>query len=83
MIDSSPPAVSLTQEAAQIVVSNLHKRWGDNHVLRGVDLEVLRGKRNIIIGGSGAGKTVLMRHLVVLERPDEGSIRLDGVEKRR
>jgi phospholipid/cholesterol/gamma-HCH transport system ATP-binding protein len=65
---------------AQIVVKGLHKRWGENRVLRGVDLEILRGKRNIIIGGSGAGKTVLMRHLVVLERPDEGSIRLDGVE---
>ena len=65
---------------AQIMVTNLHKRWGENHVLRGVNLEILRGKRNIIIGGSGAGKTVLMRHLVVLERPDSGSIRLDGQE---
>jgi phospholipid/cholesterol/gamma-HCH transport system ATP-binding protein len=65
---------------AQIVVSDLHKRWGDNQVLRGVNLEILRGKRNIIIGGSGAGKTVLMRHLVVLEHPDSGSIRLDGQE---
>ncbi len=80
MSDASPSTATAPQEAAQIIVTNLHKRWGDNHVLRGVDLEVLRGKKNIIIGGSGAGKTVLMRHLVVLERPDEGSIRLDGVE---
>ena len=65
---------------AQIVVKELHKSWGDNHVLRGVNLEILRGKRNIIIGGSGAGKTVLMRHLLVLERPDSGTIDLDGVE---
>jgi phospholipid/cholesterol/gamma-HCH transport system ATP-binding protein len=65
---------------AQIEVRDLHKRWGDNQVLRGVNLEILRSRRNIIIGGSGAGKTVLMRHLVVLERPDKGSIKLDGVE---
>lgn len=65
---------------AQIIVNELHKSWGDNHVLRGVNLEIMRGKRNIIIGGSGAGKTVLMRHLLVLERPDSGSIELDGVE---
>ena len=65
---------------AQIVVRGLHKRWGENHVLRGINIEILRGKRNIIIGGSGVGKTVLMRHLVVLERPDEGSIQIDGVE---
>ena len=68
------------KDDAQIVVRDLHKSWGNNHVLRGVDLEILRGKRNIIIGGSGAGKTVLMRHLVVLERPDSGSIKIDGVE---
>lgn len=68
----------LSRDEAQIKVTELHKRWGDNHVLRGVNLKILRGKRNIIIGGSGAGKTVLMRHLVVLERPDSGSIELDG-----
>lgn len=67
-------------DSAQIVVSELQKRWGENLVLRGVNLEILRGKRNIIIGGSGAGKTVLMRHLVVLERPDSGTIKLDGQE---
>lgn len=77
---SHPSASAHSNGDAQIVVRDVHKRWGDNRVLRGVNLEILRGKRNIIIGGSGAGKTVLMRHLVVLERPDEGSIRLDGVE---
>ncbi len=68
------------RDEAQIVVAELHKSWGDNHVLRGVNLKILRGKRNIIIGGSGAGKTVLMRHLVVLDRPDSGSIKLDNQE---
>jgi phospholipid/cholesterol/gamma-HCH transport system ATP-binding protein len=61
-----------------IAVRGLRKAYGDNAVLRGVDLDLVRGARNIIIGGSGAGKTVLMRHLVVLERPDAGQVLLDG-----
>jgi phospholipid/cholesterol/gamma-HCH transport system ATP-binding protein len=61
-----------------IAVRDLHKTYGDNRVLRGIELDILRGQRNIIIGGSGAGKTVLMRHLVVLERPDQGRVLLDG-----
>ncbi len=64
----------------QIRIRGLHKSWSDNHVLRGVDLDILRGKKNIIIGGSGAGKTVLMRQIVVLDRADAGSILLDGLE---
>ncbi len=79
-VGHSRAPVAADDTDAQIVVSDLHKRWGENYVLRGVDLEILRGKRNIIIGGSGAGKTVLMRHLVVLERPDSGTIHLDGQE---
>ena len=63
-----------------ISVRGLHKSWEDNHVLRGIDLDILRGKKNIIIGGSGAGKTVLMRQIVVLDRPDKGSIKIDNVE---
>jgi phospholipid/cholesterol/gamma-HCH transport system ATP-binding protein len=63
-----------------ISIRELHKSWGDNHVLRGIDLDILRGKKNVIIGGSGAGKTVLMRQIVVLDRPDGGSILLDGLE---
>jgi len=61
-----------------IAVRDLRKSYGENHVLRGVDLDLLRGARNVVIGGSGAGKTVLMRHLVVLERPDAGRVLLDG-----
>ncbi|MDJ0766297.1 MAG: ATP-binding cassette domain-containing protein [Myxococcota bacterium] len=66
--------------AIHISIRNLHKSWGKNHVLRGIDLDLLKGKKNIIIGGSGAGKTVLMRQIVVLDRPDKGSIKIDGVE---
>jgi phospholipid/cholesterol/gamma-HCH transport system ATP-binding protein len=63
-----------------IKVRDLHKAYGDNQVLRGVEIDIMRSQKNVIIGGSGAGKTVLMRHLVVLERPDRGSITLEGRE---
>ena len=66
------------RDDVHIAVRDLHKRYGDNHVLQGIDLDLERGRKNIIIGGSGAGKTVLMRHLVVLERPDQGRVLLDG-----
>jgi len=61
-----------------IKVVDLRKAYGDNHVLRGIDLNVYRGKTNVVIGGSGAGKTVLMRHIIALERPDSGKIIIDG-----
>lgn len=64
----------------QISIEKLHKSWGTNHVLKGVNLHILRGKKNIIIGGSGAGKTVLMRQILVLDRPDTGKIFLDEID---
>ncbi len=65
-------------ERWQIRVRGIHKTFGPQHVLRGVDLDVERGKINIIIGGSGQGKSVLMKHLMGLLKPDQGEIRVDG-----
>ena len=62
----------------QIRVRGLHKTFGPQHVLRGVDLDVERGRTNIIIGGSGQGKSVLMKHLMGLLKPDAGQIWVDG-----
>lgn len=59
-------------------VVDLHKSYGSNHVLRGINLNIYRGKINVIIGGSGAGKTVLIRHIIALERPDSGRIYVEG-----
>jgi phospholipid/cholesterol/gamma-HCH transport system ATP-binding protein len=61
-----------------IRVRGLHKTFVPEHVLRGVDLDVERGKINVVIGGSGQGKSVLMKHLMGLLRPDEGHIYVDG-----
>ena len=65
-------------ESWQIRIRDLHKSFGSQQVLRGVDLDIERGKINIIIGGSGQGKSVLMKHLMGLLAPDSGHIYIDG-----
>lgn len=58
----------------------IQKSFGDNHVLRGIDLDVAAGSTTVLIGPSGSGKTTILRSLNVLERPDAGTIRIDDVE---
>jgi len=57
---------------------NLHKSFGSKHVLRGVNLEIRRGEIMFIIGTSGVGKSVTIKHLVGLLRLDQGEIWFDG-----
>ena len=57
---------------------NLHKAFAANQVLRGVDLEIRRGDTVVVLGGSGSGKSVLLRHTIGLHRPDEGEVWVDG-----
>ena len=61
-----------------IRIRNLHKRFGDLHVVKGVDLEVKRGERIAIIGASGSGKSTILRCLNFMETPSDGTIELDG-----
>jgi phospholipid/cholesterol/gamma-HCH transport system ATP-binding protein len=63
-----------------IEVVDLHKTFGENRVLRGVSLRVARGSTYVILGGSGSGKTVLMKHVIGLLKPDSGTVRVNGVE---
>lgn len=77
---SSAGAPSQRDQRWQIHVRGLHKTFGPQHVLRGIDLDIERGKINIIIGGSGQGKTVLMKHLMGLLKPDAGNIWVDGAD---
>ena len=58
----------------------LEKAFDANRVLRGVDLDVERGETVVVLGGSGSGKSVLLRHAVGLFRPDAGQVWVDGVE---
>jgi phospholipid/cholesterol/gamma-HCH transport system ATP-binding protein len=63
---------------AVIEVENLHNRFGEQLVHDGVDLRVYRGEVIGVIGGSGAGKSVLLRSILGLKRPDAGTVRLFG-----
>ncbi len=56
----------------------VHKSFGDQHVLRGIDLEIERGLTTVIIGGSGSGKSVLVKHLIGLLQPDRGQVLFHG-----
>jgi cystine transport system ATP-binding protein len=59
-----------------IEVHGLEKTFGDNHVLKGVDLTALEGTATALIGPSGSGKTTILRSLNVLETPDAGTVRI-------
>lgn len=61
-----------------IEISTLHKAFGPNRVLQGVDLTVESGTSTVIIGGSGTGKSVLLKCILGLVKPDGGTILLDG-----
>ena len=61
-----------------IELRSLHKSFGQNQVLAGVDLSIERGKSMVIIGGSGTGKSVLLKSILGLITPDQGQILVDG-----
>jgi phospholipid/cholesterol/gamma-HCH transport system ATP-binding protein len=61
-----------------LVVRKLHKSFGTQAVLAGVDLEVRPGELFVIMGPSGSGKSVLLKHLIGLEAPDSGEILING-----
>ena len=67
-------------DGAFLRFDGLHKSFGDHRVLQGVDLEVHRGETMVILGGSGSGKSVLLRHAIGLIAPDRGRVLVDGVD---
>ncbi len=64
--------------AADVVVANLHKAFGDQPVLRGLELTVPAGSLTAILGSSGSGKTTLLRIIAGYERPDLGTVAVGG-----
>jgi phospholipid/cholesterol/gamma-HCH transport system ATP-binding protein len=63
-----------------IEILDLHKSFGRQQVLKGVNLTIPQGQITAIIGRSGGGKSVLLKHLIGLIRPDRGQVLLDGVD---
>jgi len=70
---ADPPA-----EGVMIQVRNLHKAFAGTEVLRGISLTVPRGESAVVLGGSGTGKSVLIRHIVGLLKPDRGEVWVEG-----
>jgi phospholipid/cholesterol/gamma-HCH transport system ATP-binding protein len=64
----------------KIRIRGLRKSFGPKVVLDGVDLDVLAGESTVIIGASGSGKSVLLKHIIGLLRPDGGTVEVDGVD---
>jgi polar amino acid transport system ATP-binding protein len=74
------PTADLTGTDSMLRVEDVHKRFGQLHVLRGVSLDVGRGEVVCVIGPSGSGKSTLLRCINLLEPADEGRILLEGRE---
>jgi phospholipid/cholesterol/gamma-HCH transport system ATP-binding protein len=65
-------------DAPMIHIGSLFKSFQDNRVLTGIDLSIPKGSTCVILGGSGSGKTVLMKHMIGLLKPDSGQVIIDG-----
>ncbi len=70
----------MTNESPKIEVTNLQKCFNKKQVLRGVNLTVEKGESLVVIGGSGSGKSVLLKNIIGLMKPTKGSIKIDGEE---
>ncbi|MFF4395509.1 amino acid ABC transporter ATP-binding protein [Streptomyces sp. NPDC001480] len=64
----------------EVLIQDLHKSFGDNDVLRGIDLEIRQGEVVCVIGPSGSGKSTLLRCVNLLEEPTKGRVFVGGVE---
>ncbi|MCB9685045.1 MAG: ATP-binding cassette domain-containing protein [Alphaproteobacteria bacterium] len=70
----------MTPESAAIRIVDLHKRFGDLVVLDGVSMDIPKGRTTTILGPSGTGKSVLLKHIVGLLRPDSGQVWVGDVD---
>jgi phospholipid/cholesterol/gamma-HCH transport system ATP-binding protein len=71
------------KSAHKIELENLHKHFGPKSVLAGVNLSVPAGSSLVVIGGSGTGKSVMLKCILGLMKPDKGSIKIDGEDATR
>jgi polar amino acid transport system ATP-binding protein len=78
-VDLAAPPAGLVPQVPGLSIRDLNKSFGDNHVLRGVSLDIPAGQKVAFIGRSGSGKTTLLRLVMTLEQPDSGIIEVGGV----
>jgi phospholipid/cholesterol/gamma-HCH transport system ATP-binding protein len=77
---AKPPTAGEGENAPAVAVEDLHKSFGTQNVLNGVSLNVNRGETLAVLGRSGTGKSVLLRIIIGLQKPDSGSVRIHGQE---
>jgi phospholipid/cholesterol/gamma-HCH transport system ATP-binding protein len=79
---SEPQASEMHQAANGVVIelADVHKSFARQPVLRGVDLQIRAGETTTILGGSGSGKSVCLKHMIGLLRPDRGRVRVLGTD---
>jgi ABC-type transporter Mla maintaining outer membrane lipid asymmetry ATPase subunit MlaF len=77
--DLQPEAERLAQaETPDVELIGVHKRFGSKHVLRGIDLAIYPKRTTVLIGASGSGKSVIIKHIMGLFKPSEGQIKVFG-----
>jgi phospholipid/cholesterol/gamma-HCH transport system ATP-binding protein len=79
-IATKSPTAGEGENAPAVAVEDLHKSFGTQNVLNGVSLNVNRGETLAVLGRSGTGKSVLLRIIIGLQKPDSGSVRIHGQE---
>ncbi|MFC2153205.1 amino acid ABC transporter ATP-binding protein [Actinomycetota bacterium] len=77
---ATPPGAGHDTDEVVVSLRQIHKSFGTNHVLKGVDLSVHQGQHIVVFGPSGSGKSTLLRTINLLEPPDSGSICFEGKE---
>lgn len=78
VVSSTNPSSEDTSPETILELHQVHKRFGPLKVLCGIDLDLCKGQTTVIIGESGAGKSVILKHIVGLLRPDTGTVRFHG-----
>jgi len=73
-------ASMIESDEAMIVIRGLEKSFGANKVLRGIDLDVHKGENVVVLGRSGTGKSVLIKIIAGLLKPDKGTVKVLGEE---
>ena len=68
----------MNEDGSLVRLENIHKYFGENHVLKGIDFSVVAGQVVVVIGPSGSGKSTLLRTINLLEEPSEGRVLFDG-----
>lgn len=80
MPDSGEVPLDQRHPRWQIRIRGLYKRFGTHQVLEDISFDIERGKVNVVLGASGTGKSVLVKHFIALLRPDEGAVWVDGID---